>query len=151
MPATLNDLLLTPEKRPAVVADCEQLVHEEVAGKKGPSGVAVKGGFGVVKKVKPGIIHDAVDSLTDDFVSQLSPLYADYVATGSNGGFGAYLTGRSDQAAEGLLSVTDRRAERSQRPAIKKAYDGLRPKGKDNVVAALHRLGALIDKHTVTY
>jgi hypothetical protein len=147
MPATLNDLLLTPEKRPAVVADCEALVHDEVAAKKGPSGLAVKSGFGVVRTIKPTIIHDAVDSLAGDFLSQLSPLYTDYVAAGASGGFGEYLSGHSDQAAENLLTVTDRRAARSQRPVVKKAYDGLRPKGKGNVVDALPRLGALIDKH----
>jgi hypothetical protein len=150
MPVTLNELLLTPEKRPAMVADCEQLVHDQVAGKKGPSGVAVESGFAVVRKIKPGIIHDAVDSLADAFLSQLSPLYADYVAAGASGGFGGYLSGHSDQAAEGLLAVTDRRAARSQRPVVKKAYDGLRPKGKDNVVVALPRLGALIDTHAGT-
>ncbi len=147
MAVTLNELLLTPEKRPAVVADCDRLVHDEVAAKKGPSGIAVKSGFGVVSKIKPGIVHDAVESLADEFVSRLSSLYTEYVAAGSAGGFGAYPSGRSAQAAEDLLAVTDRRAARSQRPAIKKAYDGLRPKGRATVVEALPRLGALIDKH----
>lgn len=146
MADTLADILLTPANRPQVVADAEKLIDDEVAEKSGVSGMAVKGGYSVVKKVKPGIIHDAVDSLIDDFLNRLQPYYADYRADGS-GSLPDYFTGRSDEIADALLAITDERAGQSQRPAIKKAYDKLRPKGKENVQESLPRFGELIERH----
>jgi hypothetical protein len=143
---TLKEILLDSSRRPAVVSDLESLVDNEVADKGGVSGAVVKTGFAAVKKVKPGIIGAACDSLLDEFSAALEPFYADYRATGGND-FGAYLSGRSGEAADALLSVTDARAEQSSREAIKTVYSKLRPKGKENVEAALPRLGQLIDKH----
>ncbi|HVV09135.1 DUF6918 family protein [Amycolatopsis sp.] len=146
MADTLKEILLDSSRRPAVVTDLNTLVDEEVADKGGVSGAVIKTGFAAVKKIKPGIIGSAVDSLLDDFTATLEPFYADFKAQGG-GDFGAYLSGRGDQAADALLSVTDARAERSSRDSIKKVYSKLRPNGKKNVEEALPRLGQLINKH----
>lgn len=145
---TLQEILLAPEKRPRVVADCEKLVDEEVGDKSGVSGIAVKGGFAMVKKIKPSIIHDALDSLLDDFITRLEPFYAEHRAGAGNLPLSDYLASRSSEVADALLGLTDERAARSQRQTIKKAYEKLRPKGKEHVEEALPRLGALIQKHT---
>lgn len=142
MTNTLKAALLDSAKRPAVVADLGQLVEDEV-GKKG---LGVKGLYAVVKKIKPGIIGAAVDSLLDEFVERLEPFYADFAAVGS-GSFAQYLGGRSDEVSDALLVVTDARAERSRRETIKKAYRKLRPQGKKNVTEALPGLGRVIEKH----
>ncbi|PXY31725.1 DUF6918 family protein [Prauserella muralis] len=147
MADTLKESLLDSSRRPTVVTDLQNLIDEEVAGKGGVSGTVIKTGYGAVKKIKPGIIGSAVDSLLDDFVAQLEPIFADFKANGG-GSFASYLPTRGDEAADALLSVTDARAEKSSRDSIKKVYNKLRPKGKENVVEALPRLGALIDKHT---
>ncbi|TVT60564.1 hypothetical protein ORV05_32615 [Amycolatopsis cynarae] len=149
MADTLKAILLDSGRRPAVVADLENLVDEEVADKGGVSGAVIKTGFAAVKKIKPGIIGSAVDSLLDDFAASLEPFYADYKATGGTD-FGGYLAGRGDEAADALLSVTDGRAEQTSRDSIKKVYSKLRPNGKKNVEEALPRLGKLIDKHAAT-
>lgn len=143
MTQTLKAALLDETKRPQVVADLGQLVDDEVAQK----GIAVKSGYGVVKKLKPGIITDAVDSLLDEFTHQLEPFYADFTTSGS-GSLGDYFSSRSSEVADALLAVTDARAERSSRESIKKVYDKLRPSGKKNVEEALPRLGSVIQKHT---
>lgn len=143
MTQTLKAALLDSSKRPQVVEDLGQMIDDEVDDK----GIAIKSGYGVVKKVKPGIISDAVDSLLDEFTEKLEPFYADYAASGS-GSFGDHLSSRSSEVADALLSVTDARAERSSRESIKKVYDKLRPSGKKNVEEALPRLGAVIEKHT---
>ncbi|HKN53570.1 MAG TPA: hypothetical protein VJX66_13780 [Amycolatopsis sp.] len=149
MADTLKEILLDAGRRPAVVTDLQGLVDDEVADKGGVSGAVVKTGFAAVKKIKPGIIPSAIDTLLDDFSNALEPFYGDYKAKGGND-FGAYLTGRSGEAADALLSVTDKRAESSSRDSIKTVYSKLRPKGKENVEAALPRLGQLIDKHAAT-
>lgn len=146
MADTLKDILLDSSRRPAVVSDFEGLVDAEVSDKGGVSGAVVKTGFAAVKKIKPGIIPSAVDTLLPDFVGALEPFYGDFRAKGGND-FGAYLVGRSDEASDALLSVTDSRAERSSRDSIKKVYGKLRPNGKKNVEEALPRLGQLVDKH----
>lgn len=146
MADTLKDILLDSSRRPAVVTDFETLVDAEVSDKGGVSGAVVKTGFAAVKKIKPGIIPSAVDTLLPDFASALEPFYGDYRAKGGND-FGAYLSSRSDEASNALLSVTDSRAEKSSRDSIKKVYGKLRPNGKKNVEEALPRLGALVDKH----
>ncbi len=142
----LKEILLDDSRRPAVVYDMQHLIDEEVDTKSGVSGIAIKSGYGLVKKVKPGIIGDAVDTLLDDFAARLEPFYADYRTSGT-GSLAEYFTGRSDEVADALLSVTDARAEGSRRESIKKVYGKLRPQGKKNVEEALPRLGSLIEKH----
>lgn len=149
MADTLKEILLDSSRRPAVVSDLENLVDEEVSDKGGVSGAVIKTGFAAVKKIKPGIIGSAVETLLDDFTGSLEPFYADFRGKGG-GDFGAYLSSRSDEAADALLSVTDARADKSSRDSIKKVYSKLRPNGKKNVEEALPRLGKLIDKHAAT-
>lgn len=149
MADTLKEILLDSGRRPTVVTDLETLVDAEVSDKGGVSGAVIKTGFAAVKKIKPGIIGSAVDSLLDDFALALEPFYADFKGQGG-GDFGAYLSGRGDQASDALLAVSDARAERSSRDSIKKVYSKLRPNGKKNVEEALPRLGQLIDKHAAT-
>ena len=45
---TLTDMLLAPGNRPKVIADCTQLINEEVDSKGGLTGLAVKG-YALVK------------------------------------------------------------------------------------------------------
>src|SRR5215212_6156378 len=70
---TLSEILLVPGNRPKVIADCGQLITEEVDSKGGLTGLAVKGAFAIVKAVKPGFVAEAVDHMLDDFVRRLEP------------------------------------------------------------------------------
>ena len=140
---TLKSALLDSSTRPSVVSDLNQLVDTEVDKK----GIAIKSSYGLVKKIKPGIIEAAIDSLLDDFVERLEPFYAEYAQSGG-GSFGEYLASRADEVSDAMLSVTDARAEKSQRETIKKVYNKLRPQGKKNVEEALPALGTVIEKYT---
>lgn len=147
MADNLKTILLDSAKRPTIVSDFSTLIDEEVDAKSGVSGTVIKTGYATVKKIKPGIIESAVDSLLDDFTAELEPFYADFKASGGSD-FASYLPTRSEEASNALLSVTDARAEKSSRDSIKKVYNKLRPKGQENVEEALPRIGALIDKHS---
>ena len=57
---------------------------------------------------------------------------------------------RADEVAEGLLAVTDRRAQRARNKVLIKAYRKLRPLGKGHVAVAVPALGALLDRHMTT-
>lgn len=144
--ATLSDILLTPETRPALVRDCETLIEQEVRDKKGVSGLAIKAGFKTVRTFKPGIIPDVVDLLLPEFVEALEPFYAEFEAQGG-GDFAAHCVAHGDRIAEALLGITDRRAAKSKHRTLVKAYHKLRPRAHDQVVAAMPRLGALLVKH----
>ncbi|MGH3715624.1 MAG: DUF6918 family protein [Micromonosporaceae bacterium] len=147
MTRTLQDILLAPERRPAVVDDCQQLIDTEVASKDGASGLLVKTSYKIVKAVRPDMIRHASDSLLADFVPRLEPFYADFQAEGNGSSLKEYFAGRSDAISEALLGVTDDRANRTTRVTLKKAYDRLRPQAKEHVTAALPGLSTLIEKH----
>lgn len=144
---TLADVLLVAEKRPQVIADCCRLLDAEVASKRGVSGLAIKGGYGIVKKIKPTLITEAFDDLLDDFAARLDPIYAAFHSSGGEGTFVQYLSTRGSEAAEALLGITDDRAARAENKTIKKTYAKLRPYGKKNVQEAIPAIGALIDKY----
>lgn len=146
MADTLKASLLDSERRDTVVDDLQVLVDQEVADKSGLSGGIVKTGYAAVKKVKPGIIRSTIDNLLDEFVDALEPYWATYT-TEAGGDFGTFLATRPQEVSEALLAVTDRRAERSNRPAVTSVYAKLRPKAQENVVEALPRLGAVVQSH----
>jgi hypothetical protein len=144
---TLKESLLAETQRPLVLTDCEKVIDEEVASKSGLGGIAVKAAFGMVKAVKPGIIRESVNALLDEFVEKMEPFYADFTSKGT-GTFESYFTARSSEVADALLGVTDARARKSSHGTLKKAYETLRPKGKQHVEAALPRLARMVSKHT---
>lgn len=146
MADTLKARLLDSDRRGDVVNDLQLLVDQEVADKSGLSGGLIKTGYATVKKIKPGIIWGAIDTLLDEFVDALEPYWTAYHQQ-SAPGFGAFLAGRPQEVSEALLAVTDRRAERSNRAAVTSVYSKLRPKGQDNVIDALPRLGDVVEKH----
>ncbi|MEJ2861929.1 DUF6918 family protein [Actinomycetospora flava] len=146
MAETLKARLLDSDRRSAVVDDLQGLVDAEVANKSGLSGGVVKTGYAGLKKVKPGIVREAIDKMLDEFVEQLEPFWATF-STEAAGDFGTFLGTRPQEASEALLTVTDRRAERSSRGAITSIYSKLRPKAQENVIEALPGLGAVIEKH----
>lgn len=138
--------LLDADRRGEVVTDLQALVDQEVADKSGLSGGIVKTGYAAVKKVKPGFVKGAIDSLLEEFVDSLEPHWAAYQAQ-PGGGFGAFLASRPQDVSQALLTVTDRRAERSSRAAVTSVYAKLRPKAQENVIEALPRLGDLVERH----
>ena len=103
--------------RQIVIDDTARLIDDEVADKSGISGMALKTGYKVVKKVRPNMIEEAVDHLLDEFTEALDPLYQDFLVDDGVDTFEAYLKGHDDQAAQDLLNITDERAKRTDKKA----------------------------------
>ena len=140
---SLSERLLRPEAKPHVIDGCCSLIEREVAAKRGLSGAAVKAGFAVVTKVKPGFIREVVATLLPEFTASLEPMYraSETEAAGSPDAalvdlFFARVTSDRTRTAETLLGVTDRRID-GARPAVQRAYKTLRPNARENVEAAL--------------
>ena len=143
---TLQQVLLTPENQPHVIDDSLTLIHEEVSGKSGVSGAAVKLAYKTANTFASGYIHGMLEVLVPEMVVKLEPFWADFAASGA-GDFGDYLVKHGDEVSEALLSVTDAHAEISTRPTILKAYRAVRGGAPKHIIAALPALGALVQKY----
>jgi hypothetical protein len=148
MPITgaLQDILLTQDTWPHVVADCLKLIEQEVSSKSGVSGTAVKLAYKTANTFASGYLQATVENLLPDMVAELEPYWAEFIASGASG-FGDYLVKRGEEVSEALLSVTDSRAENSERPVILKAYRAVRGGAAKHVVAALPNVGFLVQKY----
>ena len=143
---TLQELFLTPENFPRLVADTRALVDSELSNKGGISGTAVKAAYKAITAFAPGYYEHAITTMLPDMIVQLEPYWADF---GTSGGadFGDYLAKRGDEVAPSLLSVTDDMAQRSGRAAVVKAYQMVRGGASKNIEAALPALGAMVQKY----
>ena len=148
--ADLKTVLTDPARREQVIRDAEGLIDSEVDSKGGLSGLAIKGALRLVKGARPGMIHDVVDGLLDDFAKRLDPYYQDHGTKGAGRSLQDYLTGRKSEIADALLGITDDRARVTRHATLKKAYEGLRPQGKKHVEDAVPGIARLIDKHAKT-
>ncbi len=146
MAATLQEILLAPQTRPRVTADCFTLIEQELADKSGISGTAVKLAYKTVNTFMPGHVRHMVGELVPDMVARLEPFWADFTTSGGSG-FGDYLAKRGDEVSQALLSVTDARAAASSRPTVIKAYGSVRGHAVKHVQAALPRVGDLVMKY----
>jgi hypothetical protein len=146
MAATLQEILLNPDTRPQVTADCLTLIKQEVSAKSGISGTAVKLAYKTVSTFASGYLQSMVEKLLPDMIAKLEPYWADFNASGASD-FGDYLAKRGDEVSDALLSVTDARAQTSERPTILKAYRTVRGGAAKHVAAALPAVGALVQKY----
>jgi hypothetical protein len=146
MAATLQEILLSPENRPQVVADCNTLIEHEVSEKSGISGTALKLAYKTASTFAPGHIRHMIGILLPDMVDNLQPFWADFNASGGSD-FGDYLTKRGDEVAEAMLAVTDARAAGSGRPVIVRAYRSVRGGAARHIQAALPQAGDLVLKY----
>jgi len=146
MAATLRQLLLAPDTQPQVIADCFNLIEQQVSDMSGISGTAVKLAYKTVNRFMPGHVRNMVGKLLPDMLDQLEPFWADFNSSGGSE-FGDYLAKRGHEVAEALLSVTDARAAASGRPTIVKAYGTVRGSAVKHIEAALPAVGELVVKY----
>lgn len=144
LPMNINELLDNPVRRDALIADSATLVEQEVSDKSGLSGMAVKAMFGVVTKLKPGILQDVLQNLIPRFAEALGPILE---RKPEGVGVGAWIQQNSNDVVQALLGVTDARAAKTEHGALRSSYEKLRPTGEKHVAAAIPRLAKLFDKH----
>jgi hypothetical protein len=143
--ATLQELLLTPENAPHLIADTQALVDSEISS-KGITAAPLKAAYKVVTAFAPGYYQEVISAMLPGMVIQLEPYWADFTTSGS-ADFGDYLAKRGDEVSESLLAVTDDMAAKSGRGAIVKAYRMVRGSAGKNIEAALPALGAMVQKY----
>jgi len=165
---TVQEALLAPDRRPLVLADCEQLVDREVAELSGVTGTAARLAYKTVRSFDAGHIPAMIESILPSVADVLAPYWESFSASSTAGGapdhgapdhgapdhgapdhgdFGEYLAAREDEVAEALLAITDSRQRASSRATIVKAYKTVRGGAVKHVKAALPALGTLVQKH----
>ena len=129
-------------KRAAVIEDCVVLIDAQVKQKN----FVIKSAYAMIKGIKKKFVPEVVDALLDDWLGKLQPHYDKWSATKSSS-LSDFLTARSDDVAEDLLTVTDERAAKTSHTTAKKMYLKMRDGAKKNVVEAIPDLAKMIEKH----
>jgi hypothetical protein len=143
----LVEKLTAPESRRAVVDDGVALIQAEVDRKGGLSGLAIKGAFKVVQKVKQDFVPHVLDKLLPAFAAKLEPLVDERDREAPGQPMEQFLSTRASATANALLSITDARIARADRGPVRATYEKLRPAAGRNVEEAAPAIGRLIDRH----
>ena len=144
---TLAEQLLNEQCRPQVVADCVALVEAEVSKKSGFSGLAIKGGFKVIRKLDGGrMLPKAVNDLLPEFIEAMETYYAEFLST-DGGDFSTFCKGRETEMANALISVTDQKARHAKNQVLKGVYNKLRPTAVRNIESALPGLARVVSQY----
>ena len=146
--ASLHDFVKTPETRNRVINDSLRVLEAEVADKRGIGGMAVKAGYKVINGIQPGFIRGVVDSLLDEFLSALDPIYQEAIEKEISPR--DHFVADPSRVAESLLAITDAKATHARNKIVKKTYDKLRSGAKEHVMAAVPRLGDMLATYVST-
>lgn len=146
---------LTGSKREEVVHDLAAFAEQTVSQQTGVSGVAVKGAYSAVQKIRPDIVSRGIDRLLPDVAEALQPHWDDYLEAGGGqadtaGTFGTFLDNRRDQVADSLLRIADTTADRLDNAALVKIYRGVRGRGEKILAANVGGIGRVVEKHAAS-
>jgi hypothetical protein len=139
---TLVDQLGKEPARPQVIADCVDLIDQQVKSK----GFVIKSAYATIKAIKKRMVPEVVDALLDDWLGKLQPHY-DKWRTAKSTPFSDYIIARSEDVAEALLQVTDDRAQKTTHTTARKLYLRMRDSAKRNVVEAMPDLARALEKY----
>lgn len=127
-----------------MIVDGISELEAELDERSGVTAMAMRAGYKTIRKVRPNMIESNLERLLPMWAPILDP----HVDAGRAGaGVGDHFQANASEIAEGLLGATDRRAAEANNQLAVKAYNKLRPKAKDQVVAGMPRLARLVDKH----
>lgn len=102
---------------------CADLVDREVSARKGLGGTALKTAVGLLKKVRPTLVPDAMSRLLPHFADALDPWWERSGQDAQQ--FSASLEAEAPSVADALLQVTDSRIAGAH-DSIRKGYEKLR-------------------------
>jgi len=145
---SLLSLIESPKDRLILIKACTELIDQEVQARGGLSGLAIKGAYHILKKIKPSMMQDTLDHLLDGFIAQLDPFYARFQTECTQyQSFASMLVTEKQQVAQALLKNTDEKAEHATQMTLKTAYLKLRPSAAQQVETSVPALAALIQQH----
>lgn len=128
--------------RAKVIEECVALIDAQIKTK----GFMLKAAYTTIKAIKRRFVAEVVDSLLDEWLDKIQPHY-DKWAPAKPSTFADYVIARSDDVAEDLLSVTDKRAQRTTHTRVAKMYEKHRPTAKKDVIDAIPELSRMLERH----
>lgn len=140
---SLSDQLSDDTRRAEIVADAISEVEAEVDGLSGLKGKAIQAGYGGLNKIRPDMVSSNLHKLLPRMAPAIDPHYEAGKAAGD---VPAHFVANADTIAEDLLAVTDARAAEANNKAAVSVYNKLRKGAKDQVVGAMPRIGAFVEK-----
>ncbi len=127
-----------------MIVDGISELEAELEERSGVTAMAMRAGYKTLRKVRPNMIESNLERLLPMWAPVLDP----HVDAGrASGDLATHFRSNAADIAEGLLGATDRRAAEANNQLAVKAYNKLRPRAKDQVVAGMPRLARLVDKH----
>lgn len=143
----LSTILTAEDKRPAVVADLAETVDNVVSNVSGFAGMTIKAAYASARKARPNVASEAVDRFLPNLADALDKYWKDYQDGQPEGGFGAYLSSRSDEVSRDLLAIADQKVKEIDNSGMNKMYNMFRSKADSYVKDALPQVGDVVEKH----
>lgn len=138
----LNHVITHAQTRAELIQAITALIDRRVSATTGISGMAIRGAYKVVSRMRGGrMVPGAVDYMLDDFVAAIVPLLP-----GEGASLEAHWRGREREVAAALLSITDRRADKAT-AVLQKPYRKLRGFGEEQLVLATPELATLLSAY----
>jgi len=145
MKTLAQTLLADDDRREALIANCVELIEQQVAARGPIRRLALSAGIGLLNAIKPHALQRAVSALLPDFADALDPLYRQFQQSQS-ADFSRFMAEHSAAATSALIGVTDRRMQASQNAGVRAAYARLRGTAESEVSAALPGLARILDR-----
>lgn len=142
--SSVSAAIADPARRDAMIADGITELEAELEERSGMTAMAMRAGYKTLRKLRPNMIESNLERLLPMWAPVLDPHVE---AAKRAGDVPAHFQANADAIAEGLLGATDKRAAEASNALAVKAYQKLRPKAKDQVVAGMPRLARLVEKH----
>ncbi|MGB7412565.1 MAG: hypothetical protein WA902_00015 [Thermosynechococcaceae cyanobacterium] len=143
----LHHSLQSQEAKEKIAADCAQLMDEQVAAKKGISGLAIKTAYRALKGLGPGYIQRALQNILPQALEAVDPMWTEGVQAGDPVN---HLSQNRIQTAEVLLSVTDYKISNAKNKVVIATYKQVRKSVKGDVEEAVPGLAQIISQHAST-
>ncbi len=145
---SLKTMVEDPKIYEAVMADSLGVLDQEVAKRSGLAGMAMKGGYKLIKGIQQGkLLKMILAVLIPDFIERLDPYYSRFQKEGKGTSWTDFLRPDFDAIADEFLKVTDSKAKESTNRTIRSTYEKLRPKAKKEVNASLPALTKMMEKY----
>jgi hypothetical protein len=143
----LSNCVQNRETQIKIAEECAQLMDEQVATKKGISGLAIKTAYRALKGLGPGYISRALQGLLPQALRAVEPMWEEGAQAGDPV---THLSQNREQTAEILLGVTDTKISNAQNKIVIAAYKQVRKFVKGDIEEAVPGLAKIIGNYANT-
>lgn len=144
----MSDLsqLLSTEKRDPVISELASYAEQVISEQRGVTGFAIKGAVGTAKAVDSDVVAKAVTRVLPGILGDLDRHWQDFQASEEED-FGAFISPRSEDVVDSVMTVADDQATKLNVTALRKAYEALRGRAGGVIKPAVPDLARILQRH----